>query len=74
MNEKTIYDVYTDVDGVEELVCSLDGISKVKDSILNISKKYTNIIVRPDIFSTANTIGDIERSSNVRIEPRLGVV
>lgn len=74
MKETTVYDVYTDVDGVEELLGSYGCIGEAKKSVLNASKTHEGIIVKPEVFITALSIGDIERSANVRIEPRVGVV
>lgn len=72
--ETTVYDVYTDVDGVEELLGSCDSISKVKTVIANANENYPDIIMRSNIFNEAVNIGSIERSANVRIEPRMEIM
>jgi len=68
--ETTVYDVYADVDGIETLLDTCANISNVKKTIDGANDKYPGIIVKSEDFNAAVTIGNIERSANVRIEPR----
>lgn len=73
MTEVTQYDVYTDVDGVEDLIGCYESLDEIKDGIEQFDNRMGGVIANREGFKNAKNIGSLEGFANVRIDVRSAV-